>query len=39
MSLTGKGIDAKPVQKQTQSAPAVVEVGYVDYEDEDEHQV
>ena len=41
MSLTGKGIDAKPVQKQTQSAPAVAEVGSVDYEDEneDEHQV
>lgn len=39
MSLTGKGIDAKPLQKQIQSA--VVEVSYVDYEDEDEdeHQV
>jgi hypothetical protein len=34
MSLTGKGIDAKLVQKQTQSAPAVVEVSYVNYEDE-----
>ena len=39
MALTGKGIDAKPVQKQTQSAPAVADVSYVDYEDEDEHQV
>ncbi len=41
MSLTGKGIDAKPVQKQTQTEPAVAEVGFVDYEDEDEdeHQV
>jgi hypothetical protein len=39
MPLTGNGIDAKSVQKQTQSEPAVVEVSYVDYEDEDEHQV
>jgi hypothetical protein len=39
MALTGKGIDAKPLQKQTQSADPVAEAGYVDYEDEDEHQV
>jgi hypothetical protein len=41
MSLTGKGIDAKPVQRQTLTEPAVAEVSYVDYEDEneDEHQV
>ncbi len=37
MSLTGKGIDAKQVQKQTETEPAVAEVSYVDYEDE--HQV
>lgn len=36
ISLTGKGIDAKPVQKQTPMEPPVVEVSYVDYEDEDE---
>ena len=41
MSLTGKGIDAKQVQKQMQPADPVAEAGYVDYEDddEDEHQV
>ena len=41
MSLTGIGIEANSVQKQTQTEPAVVEVSYVDYEDEDEddHQV
>ena len=38
MSLTGKGIDAKPVQKPTQTEPAVVEVSYVDYEDEDDER-
>ncbi len=32
MSLTGIGIDVKPVQKQPE--PAVTEAGYVDYEDE-----
>ena len=34
MSWTGKDIDGKPVQKQTQSDSTVVEVSYVDYEDE-----
>jgi hypothetical protein len=34
MSLTGKGIDAKPVQKATQPADSVAEADYVDYEDE-----
>lgn len=38
MSLTGKGIDAKPVQKQIQMEPAVTDAGYVDYEDEDERK-
>lgn len=37
MSWTGKDIDGKPVQKQTQSDSTVVEVSYVDYEDEEEH--
>ena len=36
MALTGKGIDAKPVQKQTQTEPAVA--GVVDYEDENEDE-
>ena len=41
MSLTGKGIDAKPVQKQSQTESDVADMGYVDNEDEDEdeHQV
>ncbi|WCE94929.1 hypothetical protein [Acidithiobacillus ferriphilus] len=41
MSLTGKGIDAKPVQKQTPMEPVVADAGNADYEDEneDEHQV
>jgi hypothetical protein len=38
MALTGKGIDAKPLQKQTQTEPAVVEASYVDYEDEDKEE-
>ena len=37
MSLTGKGIDAKPVQNQTPMEHAVADAGYVDYEDEEEH--
>ncbi len=34
MSLTGNGIDAKPLQRQTHPADSVVEAVYVDYEAE-----
>jgi hypothetical protein len=39
LALPGKGIDAKPVQRQTLTEPAVAEVSNVDYEDEEEYQV